>query len=101
MLEQRKRLGMLGAGSWEIAEPLQLVPVIAVGLPLKGADGPQRMAAVCEAVRQLQPELLEGLEIWVVSPANDRASSDQLDLVRPSSIDELIVLGAQAPAESK
>lgn len=89
VFEQRKRLGAIGPGSWEIAEPLQLVPVIAVGLPVKSKVGPQRMAVVCEAARKLEPELLEGLEVWAVHPSADRNSADEEPSVRQTTIDAL------------
>jgi hypothetical protein len=69
MLAQARRIGISGGGDAVVAEPLVLVPVIAVGQPLKNAAiANTRMRRVVDTLAQHGVELA-GLEVWAVDEA--------------------------------
>ncbi len=69
MLSQRETLGLLEPPGRRVAAPVELVPVIAVGLrKAPSVEAERRMDVVYQAVRAAAPELVRGLEVWGVEP---------------------------------
>jgi hypothetical protein len=79
MLAQRQQLGLLQSG-WAISSRMDLVPVIAVGLPVKSKAVDSRFQCVHEAVQDLTPALINGLEIWGVEPADRGGAIGRIEL---------------------
>lgn len=65
MVGQRRRLGLLPPGEWGVEDPLELVPVIAVGGAIGDLDkANKRMELVRDAVDAVDSQLLRELEVW-------------------------------------
>jgi hypothetical protein len=65
MLDQRCRLTLLPAGDWSVSDPPRLVPVIAVGAPVKNPKvANERMIHTAEALATVDPDLVRDLEVW-------------------------------------
>lgn len=68
MIRQREQLRLIKSGRWKVSEEIQLVPVIAIGLPVKSREIDTRFECVHAAVHEQTPSLIDGLEIWGVEP---------------------------------
>lgn len=74
MLDQRRQLGLLGSGEWSVRSPLELIPVVAVGRPVKNSRvADERMLVVHDAVSLVEPSLASALEVWLLSDVGDVA----------------------------
>ncbi len=80
MATQRAELG-LGPGEFPaLRTPIEVVPVIAIGLPLTTReDVPLRFAAVREALASAR-EPLAGLQLWTLTASGEITQSAAVDL---------------------
>lgn len=66
MLQQAREIGLVTDLSFEVADPLTLVPVIAIGEPVKNATvASERMRLVHDALAEQDVDL-GGLQVWSV-----------------------------------
>lgn len=80
MLAQRERLGLLKPGRWAVSSKVDLVPVIAVGLPVRSKEIDERLQYVYRAVHELTPSFIDGLEIWGVEPEERGGEIGRIEL---------------------
>jgi hypothetical protein len=66
MVRQRERLRLLEADRWHVPARFELVPVLAVGLPVPSPQVDERMGIVYGALDAEAPQLVSGLRVWTV-----------------------------------
>lgn len=76
MIEQREALELIEPGRFRVSAPVRFAPVIAVGTPVPSPVVDERMRIVHDAVRAVEPALLDGLEIWTVSKSGEIVSGE-------------------------
>lgn len=81
MIRQRQQLGLLEDGPWHVPDKFELVPVIAVGLPVKSPKAVERMELVRDEVLKKDRDLLANLTFWRV-PESGPPEACRLDELR-------------------
>ncbi|HYF25500.1 MAG TPA: hypothetical protein VD931_07150 [Baekduia sp.] len=83
MVGQRLALGLNERGTPPAAPAIEVVPVVAVGLPMtRRREAPERFDAVRDALWDVVEELA-GLQIWAVDEASRLRVTDATSLRDP------------------
>ena len=80
MAHQRAALGLGSSAVPPLSDPIEVVPVIAVGKPIKNpSEARERFALIRDALRT-HGEPLDGLRLWAVEKTLELAVTDATDL---------------------